>query len=65
MMSNKLPLDFMAALSQNKRAMQCFAKMGDREQEAVLSRARQARTRADMQLIVSSLPEEWSATEGY
>ncbi|MBQ8351142.1 MAG: hypothetical protein IJY20_03750 [Clostridia bacterium] len=65
MMMTDLPLGFMAALAQDKRAMQSFAQMGDREQEAVLSRARRARSKADMQLIVLSLSEEWNATEGY
>jgi hypothetical protein len=65
MMKTDLPLGFMAALSQDKRAMQSFAHMGDREQEAVLSRARRATSRADMQLIVRSLSEEWNATERY
>lgn len=63
MMKRDLPLGFMAALAQDKRAMQAFAHMGDREQASVLSRARQARSRADMQLIASSLAEEWNAAE--
>ena len=58
-----LPLGFVAALSQDKRAMQTFAQMGDRERSAVLSRARQAKTRADMRLIVASLTVDVSANE--
>ena len=65
MMNTDLPLGFMAALAQDKRAMQSFAHMGDREQQAVLSRARRARSRAEMQLLVSSLTDEWNATEHY
>ena len=53
----------MAALAQDKRAMQNFARMSEGERETVLSRARKAKTRADMQLIVESLSDAISATE--
>ncbi len=58
-----VPLCFWDTLSQDKSAMQCFAHMSDRERAFVLSRAREARTRADMQIVVSSLPEYWNAAE--
>ncbi|MBO5051984.1 MAG: hypothetical protein J6D31_07285 [Clostridia bacterium] len=65
MKRSDLPLAFSAALVRDKRAMQSFAQMGDGEQASVLSRARQARTMADMQLLVSSLAEDVQATEEY
>lgn len=58
-----LPLGFMAALAEDKRAMQNFARMNEKEQEAILARARAAKWKADMQLIVMSLADDTSATE--
>ena len=63
MQRRELPLGFMAALVQDKRAMQVFARMSEGEQDKVLSRAQRARTRADMPLIVASLSDRVSATE--
>ena len=59
----ELPIGFMAALAQDKRAMQNFARMSEGERETVLSRARKAKTRADMQLIAESLSDAISAAE--
>ena len=61
----ELPIGFMAALAQDKRAMQNFARMSEGERETVLSRARKAKTRADMQLLAASLSDCVSATEEY
>ena len=63
MQRREVPLGFMAALVQDKRAMQVFARMSEGEQDKILSRAQRARTRADMQLIVASLSDRVSATE--
>ncbi|MBQ8173833.1 MAG: hypothetical protein IJ009_00350 [Clostridia bacterium] len=65
MQNKELPIGFVAAIVQDKRAMQNFAKMSEGEREAVLRRARQAKTRADMQLITASLSDAISATEEY
>ena len=63
MMKKGLPLGFMAALVQDKRAMQNFARMSEREQNEVLSRVRTAKSKADMQLIVMSISDSESAVE--
>ncbi len=59
----ELPIGFMAALVQDKRAMQIFARMSEGERATVLSRAQKAKTRADMQLIAESLSDRISAAE--
>ena len=63
MMKRGLPLGFMAALVQDKRAMQNFARMNEREQNEVLARVRAAKSKADMQLIVMSISDSESAVE--
>jgi hypothetical protein len=63
MMKKGLPLGFMAALVQDKRAMQNFARMNEREQNEVLARVRAAKSKADMQLIVMSISDSESAVE--
>ena len=63
MMKRGLPLGFMAALVQDKRAMQNFAHMNESEQNKVLSRVRAAKSKADMQLIVMSISDSESAVE--
>ena len=65
MQNKELPIGFVAAIVQDKRAMQNFAKMSEGERESVLRRARQAKTRADMQLLVASLSDVISAAEEY
>ena len=65
MQNKELPIGFVAAIVQDKRAMQNFAKMSEGERKAVLSRARKAKTRADMQLLAASLSDVISATEEY
>jgi len=63
MMKKGLPLAFMAALVEDKRAMQNFAHMSAEEQNSVLSRARAAKSKADMRLIVMSISDRESAVE--
>ena len=63
MMKKGLPLGFMAALAQDKRAMRNFARMSEKEQDAVIRRARSAESKADMQLIVMSIADDVSAAE--
>lgn len=65
MMKTVLPIGFAFALTQDKRAMQNFARMSDGERKAVLLRAERARTRADMQLIVSSLSDSVGCHEDH
>ena len=65
MHNKELPIGFVAAIVQDKRAMQNFARMSEGERENVLSRARKAKTRADMQLLAASLSDVISATEEY
>lgn len=65
MQNKELPIGFVAAIVQDKRAMQNFAKMSEGERESVLRRARQAKTRADMQLLAASLSDAISAAEEF
>ncbi len=63
MTKKDLPLHFLYALAQDKRAMQNFAGLSDKERDAVLSRAMAATSRADMQLIAQSLSDEMGCVE--
>lgn len=65
MQNRELPIGFVAAIVQDKRAMQNFAAMSEEERNKVLSRARKAKTRADMQLLAASLSDTISAAEEY
>lgn len=65
MQNRELPIGFVAAIVQDKRAMQNFAAMSEEERNKVLSRARKAKTRADMQLLAASLSDVISAAEEY
>lgn len=65
MQNRELPIGFVAAIVQDKRAMQNFAAMSEEERSKVLSRARKAKTRADMQLLAASLSDVISAAEEY
>ncbi len=58
-----LPIAFLSALAEDKRAMQNFAGLSDKERDAVLSRAMSATSRADMQLIARSLSDEMGTVE--
>ena len=60
-----LPVAFAFALCEDKRAMQSFARMSDGERKVVLLRAERARTKADMQLIVSSLSDSVGCHEDH
>jgi len=61
--AKEMPLGLMYAMAQNKHAMQTFASMSDAEQEKVIDRAKRAKTKADMQLIVQSLTDSVGAVE--
>ena len=50
-------------LAKNKQAMQGFSALTESERDRVVARARLARTKADMRLIVSSLCRTVSAQE--
>lgn len=63
MTKKDLPLSFLYALTQDKRAMRNFAGLSDKERDAVLSRAQAATSRADMQLIAQSLSDEMGCVE--
>ena len=65
MQNRELPIGFVAAIVEDKRAMQNFAAMSEEERNKVLSRARKAKTRADMQLLAASLSDVISAAEEY
>ncbi len=62
-MRNDLPVGFILELAQDKRAMQKFSALSESERDRVVTRARLARTKADMRLIVLSLSEGVSAQE--
>lgn len=51
----EVPVGFGMALAQNEEAMNTFAMMTGEEKQAVWSRARGARTKAEMQRIVSDI----------
>jgi len=53
-----LPIGFSMALAQNGPAMTAFAGMEQTAREEIIARARQARSRADMRQIVSSIAED-------
>ena len=65
MQNRELPIGFVAAIVEDKRAMQNIAAMSEEERNKVLSRARKAKTRADMQLLAASLSDVISAAEEY
>lgn len=50
-----LPAGFTAALLQNGPAMSAFAGLDEAAREALIARARAARSQADMKEILSSL----------
>lgn len=51
----KLPVGFSMALAQNETAMAVYAGMGQQEKQAVLEKAHRARSRREMEQIVSTL----------
>ena len=54
---------FLCAMAEDKRAMQAYAAMEKSERTAVLDRAMNAESRAELLAIVSSLYDEVSAVE--
>lgn len=64
-MKTQASLAFLAALSEDKRAMQAFAKMTPRERDGVLARVGAAKTKADMQLIAASLSDAVGCAEDH
>ena len=51
----KVPIGFGMALAQNETAMAAYASMAPRQKQAVLEKARSARSEQEMQQIVSPL----------
>lgn len=63
--AEELPLGFSMALAQNPRAMEHFSAMTAGERQTVLSAARAAESRREMQECVDRLADYWSGgTEG-
>ncbi len=58
-----LPIGFMTELAQNKAAMQTFSALSESERDRVVARARSARSRAELRLVVQSLSQKISARE--
>lgn len=53
----EVPVGFGMALAQNEDAMNAFAMMTREQKQAIWSQARQARSRTEMQQLVSSIAE--------
>lgn len=53
-----IPLGFGMALAQNEQAVNAYAMMTKEQKNAVLAKARQARSRQEMQQIVSDIAAE-------
>lgn len=51
----KVPAGFALALSQNELAMTVYSRMGDREKQMVLEKARHARSADEMRQIAYTL----------
>lgn len=64
-MERNMPDGFVLELSRDKCAMQRFSALTREERDRVVTRARAARTRADMRLIVLSLSDRQEAREFY
>ena len=52
---NDLPIGFAMALAENELALRRFAGLKDDTRQQIITRARQARSREEIQSIVSSL----------
>ena len=52
---NMLPVGFSMALAMNMNAMNHFSNLSEAEKEEILNRARDAKSRDEMQRIVSEL----------
>ncbi len=52
---NDMPVGLLMALSENENAMRRFAMLTEEERGRVISQARQAASRDEMQVIVSGL----------
>lgn len=50
-----LPLGFSMALAQNSAAMERFAALSEQERDSILSQARSARSRTEMQALITSI----------
>lgn len=64
-MEKRVPDGLLLELSRDRRARQRFSALTPRERDRVVARARAARTRADMRLIVLSLSDREEAREFY
>ena len=51
----KVPIGFGMALARNETAMSVYARMGQQEKQAVLEKARGARSEREMEQIVATL----------
>ena len=59
----RLPDGLILELARDKRAMQRFSALSREERDRVVTRARAARTWADMRLLVLSLSDRTDARE--
>lgn len=64
-MKERLPDGFILELARDKRAMQRFTALSQKERDCVVARALAARSRADMRLVVLSLSDREEAWELY
>ena len=59
----EMPIGLMHELTKDKRAMQNYAALSEQERQRILTRAKKAESKEDMQLIVMSLSDKTSAVE--
>ena len=64
-MEKKLPDAFLLEIARDKRAMQRFSSLTAKERDRIVARARAARSRAEVRLVVLSLSDRTEAQEFY
>ena len=64
-LEQRLPDCFLLDIVRDKRAMQRFSSLSAKERDRVVARARAARSRAEMRLLVLSLSDRVEAQEFY
>lgn len=53
--SPKLPLGFAMALAHNKSSFDAFLALDDERQDEIIERARQTKTKREMQMLVDNI----------
>jgi hypothetical protein len=58
---NNLPIGFALGMSMKKDALDAYSKLTEAEKEQVLNECRDAKSKADMNRIISRLSGDWLA----